>query len=242
MTAPPSTYAPEPGRPELAEVNGRPVLLMSDRSVLDLEQITTHLLSNPTHPFTKEYLRLMSTTQNLNTCPDDRPSHWDLQNADSAHALLAFFDPSIAGAMLTPTPGSAAARDLNNLRWNARIGDVVTLDTEPEVPGKPQSGRPGVPAVALVRLPDTARNARSVAVLWYDPVETTIAQSGREYAKLDAHSLYAVVRLLGPITDAAALELLQELRRAVWTLGARTLGSTYEDGTPEERAPDLGGL
>ena len=236
------TYAPQPGSPELAEVNGRPVLFMSDRSVIDLEHIRTELNNNPTHPFTKEYARLMSTTQNLNTCPDDRPSHWDLQNADSAHALLAFFDPSLAGAMLTPTPGSKVARDLNNLRWTARIGEVVTLDTDPETPGKPQSGRPGVPAVALVRLPETARNARSVAVLWYDPRETTISQSGREYAKLDAMSVYGVVRLLGPISDDAALELLHELTRAVWTLGARSGGSCYEDGSPVEQAPDFGGL
>lgn len=128
--------------------------------------------SNPTNPTNPG-------DNNMNHTPDDRPSIRDQWGADDATGWLEKHDPDRApvaqwiGSKATTMREAKKVADL----WTALLRDqtlgYVTLDTDPEMPGRPRSMRPGVPAVIYVELPNWwPGTPGEVAAVYYWPSST----------------------------------------------------------------------
>ncbi len=108
------------------------------------------------------------------------PSVYESAAATEADGWLSKHDPERAGVVRFI---GATARKLSEVAqvrrfWNDAhyIGTLayVTLDTDPEVPGRPESRRPGVPAVVAVECEGWGDNGANVAIVYHVPERTFV--------------------------------------------------------------------
>jgi hypothetical protein len=151
--------------------------------------------------------------------------------------------------------GAASASEVNKVRRNwqqlARTETVgrTTMDTDPEIPGRPRASRPGVDQIVSVALPtwhpQFRPNEQEVAVLLYRPVTTYLAEviEDGQLSKVERASAYdtsgylAVVEYLPDL--AAAEQLHADLYAAVRSMSAP---ARMADSLAGEYDPTSGGL
>jgi hypothetical protein len=168
---------PERGDYRVTERDGRFVIETSWRTIIDPDAvrayITRHTFTHNTHKLRKAYIMEHNPyTYEAGTR--------DLQNAEDLAGWLDRYDKARGNAAHVVEVGRKAtsikqARDIakawGNLLRECTVA-AVTLDTDPLEAGRPQSRRPGCPAILVVELPVWHDHAGRCAVLYYVPTDS----------------------------------------------------------------------
>lgn len=190
----------------------------------------------------------------------DSFSPYEIQSADEASALLERHNPEASGVvqMIGAKATSIVLARKAGQTWAAlaRANRVatVTLDTDPEVPGRPQSLRPGTPQLQLIALPEwhhlNGDGSRDLfGVVYYLPVTTwttraevqinpntgapEVIQPNVLAAQNDPAGFIAVTQVLH-MTSTQVDEWQADLRNAVRAMSAPDFLAEYD-----EEADDL---
>jgi hypothetical protein len=173
---------------------------------------------------------------------DDRVSY-DAQNAaDAASGWLQAHDPSngvvrfIGATARTMREQAASRRFWSGVMFDGRLA-YVTLDTDPEVKGRPESLRPRTPAVVAVDCEGWGDGGATVALVYVDPVSSFMVDDPQPYdpanrkelAKYDAASAVAILKFhRWDFDDVEAWQA--EGRAAVRAIAGPPTGSSDRNG------------
>jgi hypothetical protein len=150
-------------------------------TITDPEQVLRFVLNQQP---AERFHNMDSNAFNAHNREDYDPRRVISGDYDAADALLARFDPARSPVRLmigSKAAGLKHAREIGKT-WAALARanglGVVSLDTDPERPGRPQNYRPGCPMVQLIARPEWEKGYTpgDCLVVYYQPVTTWVAK------------------------------------------------------------------
>jgi hypothetical protein len=234
--------APAPGEHEVHTRGGRYVVCLYDRSIIDYDAVCAYVRSaHLTNTNNNNAQEAPTMNDHTNT---DTPSMRDIENADAAAGWLERWNPESGRASVVRWIGQnartikerqAVNRVWSDLLWSGTLG-YVTLDTDPETPGRPQSMRPGVPALVVIEYPEHHPDAGTVAVIYVQPRQTFPTKpdpvTGERAELADYKDGSAAAALVGYLSATSADEVdewIKEGRQAVAAVARASAGMPEDD-------------
>ena len=189
-----------------------------------------------------------NTSKEDNVMPENntQPNPLDTAADEATGIIEKFSNPAML--MIGQSAKSAGAVLQAKRAWNdvardpAMVVGRVTLDLEPEQRGRPQPGRPGIPQVVFLCLPEWhplfRPGSQEVAAMYYIPSTTYQAERVRGATRyfeevassFDASGWTGIIEWYGDLESAEATRA--ELWQAVQAFSRSTYG--LDEADPEE--------